>query len=259
MWHRDGWDVATRLGILTAHAAVGAESELRAMAPDEVGIHASRVYFAAMGPEGRMEPTIPTAPVRAFAEPPFVDDSTESLAAAPLDAIGFAFTSSGYVIGADGEAEMVTRLEERTGGIPVTTSCAAATAALRLLGVQRLALVDPPWLGGELNSLGSAYFRAAGVDVVHAASAALPSDQRRIEPEHLFEWIRRETPDTADGIFIGGNGFRAVGVIEALEAELDRPVVTANQGLLWRMLRLAGSDATVTGYGQLFALSHETD
>jgi maleate isomerase len=255
MWNRDGWDAATRLGVLTVHAGIGAESELQAMAPPGVMIHASRVHFAAMAGGGEMDPTIPLAAVRAFAEPPFVDDATELLAAAPLDAIGYGFTCSAFAIGADGEDAMVARLEERTRGIPVTTSCAAAAAGLRALGVERLALISPPWFDEELNSLGSAYFRDVGLDVVFAASAELPSNQRRIEPKQLFEWVRDQTPDVADGLFIGGNGFRGVGVIEALESKLDCPVVTANQALFWSLLGLAGSDAAIAGYGQLFAHS----
>ena len=252
MWSRDGWNATTRLGVLTAHAGVGAESELQAMAPGEVMIHASRVHFGAMAGGGEMDPTIPLAAVRAFAEPPFVDDATELLAAAPLDAIGYGFSSSAYAIGADGEEAMVARLEERTRGIPVTTSCAAAGAGLRALGVERLALISPPWFDQELNSLGSAYFQGLGLDVVFTASAELPSNQRRIEPKQLFEWVRERTPDTADGVFIGGNGFRAVAVIEALETELERPVLTANQALFWSLLQLAGSDAAIDGYGRLF-------
>ena len=255
MWSSDGWDADARLGVLTAHGGIGAESELQAMAPRGVMIHASRVHFGTMGGGGEMEPTIPLGAVRAFAEPPFVDDAAELLAAAALDAIGFAFTSSAYVIGADGEAAMVARLEERTGRIPVTTSSAAAVAGLRALEIERLAMVSPPWFDRELNSLGSAYFRDLGFDVVFAEAAELPSNQRRIEPKQLFEWVRHHTPDAADGVFIGGNGFRAVGIIEALETELERPVITANQALLWSLLDLAGSDAPVTGYGRLFARS----
>ena len=56
---------------------------------------------------------------------------------------------------------------------------------------------------------------------------------------------------------IGGNGFRAVGVIEALEADLDRPVLTANQVLLWAALVAAGADpAVVDGYGRVFTTRH---
>src|SRR5919206_466411 len=107
MWRADGWDVRWRVGVLTPHADVGPESELRAMAPPDVGIHAARVPFGAMAAGGAMDPTIPLAPVRAFAEPPGVDDATERLAAAPLAAVAFAFTSSAYVIGAAGEAAML--------------------------------------------------------------------------------------------------------------------------------------------------------
>ena len=83
--------MATRIGVLTPHADVGPESELRAMAPSTVGIYAARVPFGAMAGGGRMDPTIPLAPVRAFAEPPHVDAAVPLLAAAPLDAIGYGF------------------------------------------------------------------------------------------------------------------------------------------------------------------------
>ncbi len=222
------------------------------MAPETVVVHGARVRFGAMAAGGEMDPTIPLAPVRAFAEPPGVDEATELLASAPLDAIGFAFTSSAYVIGAEGEAAMLTRLEERSGGIPVSATCAAAVLGLRALDVVRLALVDPPWFDEELNSMGATYFRTQGFDVVLSRPAGLPSDQRRIEPEALYEWVCAHVPDSAEGVFIAGNGFRAVGVIEALEAELGRPIVTANQALFWSLLQLAGGARRVTGYGRLF-------
>jgi maleate isomerase len=81
-----------------------------------------------------MDPTIPLAPVKAFAEPPHVDDAAELPAAAPLSAIAYGFTSSAYVIGVDGEAEMINRLEQRNHGIPVVAPCAAMVEGLRALG-----------------------------------------------------------------------------------------------------------------------------
>ncbi len=48
---------------------------------------------------------------------------------------------------------MVARLEERTGGIPVTAAAASAVAGLRQMGVERVTLVHPPWFDEELNSL----------------------------------------------------------------------------------------------------------
>ena len=71
-WKRDGWEATVRIGVLTPHADVGPESELKAMAPPGVAIHATRVPFGAMTAGGVMDPTIPLAPVKAFAKPPHV-------------------------------------------------------------------------------------------------------------------------------------------------------------------------------------------
>ena len=254
-WQPDGWDVATRIGVLTPHADVGPESELRAMAPVTVGIYAARVPFGAMAGGGRMDPTIPLAPVRAFAEPPHLDAAAQLLAAAPLDAIGYGFTSSAYVIGAATEAAMISRLEERTSGIPVVTPCAATVAALRAFGAVRIALVDPPWFDQELHALGRAYYTAGGVQVVWSAPCGLVSDQRAVTPAGLHGWVLAHVPEAAEAVVIGGNGFRAVGAVAALEADLDRPVLTANQVLLWAALHAASGDVgAVQGYGRVFAL-----
>lgn len=255
VWQPDGWRARVRIGILVPHADVGPESELRAMAPPEVGVHAGRVRFAAMGPGGAMDPTIALRPVRDFAEPPGIDAAAELLAAAPLDAIGIGFTSHAYVIGARAEATMVERLERVTRGVPVVSPGLAARDALRALGAERILLVHPPWFDAELADLGRAYFAEAGVEVLASAAAELPSDQRAITPEGLHAWSAERVPDAAQAVVVGGNGFRAVGMIAALEARIRRPVVTANQVLLWAALRAGGDDPPrVTGYGRLFDL-----
>ena len=89
-----------------------------------------------------------------------------------------------------------------------------------------------------------------------SSPSGLPSDQALIRPADLYDWARKSVPDTADAVAIGGNGFRAVGVVEALEAELARPVLTANQALLWAALNAAGAPVkSVTGYGRVFAVT----
>jgi maleate isomerase len=238
MWQPDGWGFRARLGILVPHAAIGSESELAAMAPEGVSIHATRVPLGVMLAGGLMDPTIALEPVRAFA--------------APLHAIGFAFTSSSYVRGAADDEMLRRRLEGRTRGIPVAISAASAVLGLRALGARRIALVDPPWFSAELTALGVDYFTGQGFAVAYAAAAGVPSEQRAINPGQLFEWIREQVPVGADAVAIGGNGLRAVGIIQALEEDLGIPVLTANQVLLWHLLRLTGTNVHVAGYGRLF-------
>jgi maleate isomerase len=253
MWRPDGWDARVRLGLLVPHADVGPESELGAMAPPGVAVHATRVPFGAMAPGGGMDPTIPLAPVRAFSEPPEIDAAAALLASAPLDAIGVGFTSHAYVLGAAAEAAMVGRLQACTRGIPVVSPGLAFADALRVLGARRVFLVHPPWFDAGLATLGHAYLAAAGAEVLRSAPANLPSDQRAITPEGLHAWVAAEAPADAEAIVIGGNGFRAVGAIEAIEADLGCAVITANQALLWALLGAAGADtAAVGGHGRLF-------
>lgn len=123
----------------------------------------------------------------------------------------------------------------------------------RTLGVRRLALVHPPWFPAELDRLGADSFQRTGLEVVYAAAAAgLPRSQSTVQPAHMYEWVRTHVPETADAVFIGGGGLRAIGAIRALEEAIGRPVLTANQVLFWHALRLARVDEPIVNYGQIF-------
>ena len=49
-------------------------------------------------------------------------------------------------------------------------------------------------------------------------------------------------------------GFRCVAILDALERDLQRPVLSANQVSLWHCLRLSGVRAEIKGYGSLFGI-----
>jgi maleate isomerase len=96
-------------------------------------------------------PWDPFVGARAFAQPPHVDTAAELLAAAPLHAIIYAFTSSSYLLGPDADPALKARLEQRTRGIPVVFPAVAAVEALRVCGLRRLALILPPWFSEEVT------------------------------------------------------------------------------------------------------------
>jgi maleate isomerase len=232
-----------RIGVLTPHAAIGPEEEFPAMAPGRLLTRVVRVSNDA--------PTTPPG-LRALRAAPLLDDAAKMLAADPVDVVGYASTTSAYVVGFEEESAMVSRLSALLD-LPVAATCASAVLALRVLHVERVALVGAPWFDPELNELGAAYFRSQGFDVVSSASAELSHDPHRIDPAAIQAWTSRHVGDEAEGVFIGGNGFRAVRAIEPLETAIGRPVLTSNQVLLWNLLAHAGAPARITGYGRLFA------
>jgi maleate isomerase len=244
-----------RIGVLTPHLAIGPEEEFPAMAAGRIVTHVARVPADAAAADAAAAGAGTSGPapeaLRALTAPPVIDDAAADLAAGPVDVIGYASASSGYAIGFDGEAALAARLARRTG-VAVAATCASAVLALRVLGVERMALVDPPWFDGELNELGAAYFRSQGLQVVSVASAGLSRDPGLIESAAVVEWTSRHVPDDAQAVFIAGNGFRAAGAIEALELMIGRPDLTSNQVLLWHLLGQAGATFEVREYGQLF-------
>ena len=88
--------------------------------------------------------------------------------------------------------------------------------------------------------------------VAHAPAESLRTDFGEIVPDELYKWTVAHVPATAEAVFMGGNGMRAVGVIEALEQKLGIPILTANQVAMWQALRIANVDEHLLNYGQLF-------
>jgi maleate isomerase len=242
-----------RIGVISPHAAKGPEAEFPAIAPGRIETSVVRLAGDdAVGAGGGASERAPLGG-RAMTDPR-LDEATERLAAGGMDALGYASTSYAYAAGFANEAATVSRLSRRAG-IPVAGTCASAVLALRSLGLGRLALVHPPWFDDALNDLGAAYFRSQGLHVVSSASADLPDDPRQIEPADICQWTSRHVRDDAEAVFIGGNGFPAAQAIEPLELAIRRPVLAANQVLLWRLLAMAGAEFSITGYGQLLARS----
>jgi maleate isomerase len=242
----DGHGWRARLGVLTHDDSAISESELWTMAPDGVSLHTSRIFFADL---------------TTFADAPGPEKATELLARLPLQAIIYAWTVGSYLLGTAGEQDLVRRAERHSNGIPVLMSAPAATAGFRALEAGRIALIHAPFFTDEFDQKGVAYFQERGFEVVHAShlmppiAVPHPNTGSAASPAAIYEWVRGHVPSSAQAVFIGGNALRAIGVIAALEEDIRRPVLTANQVSLWYALRVAGAEVRLGGYGRLFELS----
>jgi maleate isomerase len=259
MWQPDGAGWRASIGVLTPGFDPVPESEFQAMAPEGVSIHAARVPLGTMGPDGVIQPLLGPDIARAFAEPPHVDDAVALLSGISLNAIVFAFTSSSYLTGPDADAALIDRLQKRSRGIPIVLCSVATVVGLRRIGAKRLALIHPPWFSTELDKAGVDYLENQGFEVVHHAIAPLRSGFGEIPPEQIYDFAKAHAPASADAVFFGGSGFRSIGVIQALEDDLRRPVMSTNQVAFWYALRRSGVDACVAGYGRLFEMDLPED
>lgn len=244
----DGWDARLRVGLLVPDGDVGPESEWSAIAPSGVSVNASRFRFPVTAVEAA-EDRIGMGPVETVAAAGPLDDAIALLNPPSIDIYSLAFTSTSYV-GDDGQ--LVERLSNLVNGKPVVTTGQALLAAVEHFDADRVLLVDPPWFPQPLTDLGKAWLTGNGVKVIRAVAAGLPSGQGNIHPGALHRWLCNSV-EGSDLVLIGGNGFRAVGAINAFEQDTGVPIVTANTALLWHTLRTAGRPTgDITRYGQIF-------
>ena len=245
----DGWDARLRVGLLVPDGDVGPESEWSAITPPGVSVNASRFRFPVTAVQAAAD-QIGMGPVEFVAAPGPLDDAIKLLNPPSIDVYSLAFTSTSYV---GDDNELVERLSAAAHGKPVVTTGQALLAAVDHFDAKTVMLVDPPWFPQTLTDMGTAWLEGNGVSVVRATAAGLPSGQGNIHPGALHHWLCNAV-EGIDLVLIGGNGFRAVGPVHAVEQDTGVPIVTANTALLWHTLRTVGRPTTeVTRYGRIFA------
>ncbi|MDX2156297.1 MAG: hypothetical protein SFW09_07285 [Hyphomicrobiaceae bacterium] len=265
MTHRpDNWGWRARIGMFIVGNEAVPEAEWWAMVPpgSGVSIHAARVTARAPWAtwrDGRSGVELAEDVAR----------GCRQFAAMRLNAVVIGHSSSS-ILGGEGwdEAIVAAMTPLLAPGTVATTNGLDCIAALTALSMQRPFVVFPAWFNDATVTAGVAYYTARGF----APAGHLRYDPGRKwrdvpfadlypqgmgfeqETEPLYAQIRGACPRDADCVLIAGTGFRCVGIIEALEADLGRPVVTANQASLWHGLRLSGVRTGIAGYGRLLGV-----
>jgi len=237
-----GW--RARIGLLYPFAGWVMEPEFYRMAPPGVTTLTARVTLVAATMEGLAD----------MAQSPEVERCTEGLATAPVQVICFGGTSASFLHGPDWDRSLRARMAKASGAIPVTTTSTASVRALRTFGAHRIVFVGP-YLD-DVTERGRQFFEASGFKVLNAVGMGLDHDRTigRVTLEEVYHLARRSDHPDAEAVFISCTGLKTIGVLAALEQDLGKPVVSANQASFWDCLRRAGIADRITGYGRLFDL-----
>ncbi len=229
-----------RIGLMVPGGNSVMEPEFQRMAPDGVSTHANRVYLKDVTP----------ASLAAMAD--HAAESARGLAPIRLGVLAFGCTSGSFIGGQGYDEKLVRTLEDATG-IPATTTTTAVLRALELLGVRRIALATP--YTEEVTGLEARFLADHGFEVTRAQGGGLVevADMQECEPEVAYARAREVDDDRAEAVFISCTGFRSIEVIEKLEAELGKPVISSNQASLADCLRMLGVREVQPGFGSLFA------
>jgi len=181
-----------------------------------------------------------------------IDGSIELLAMVDPDVIVLAHTATSYCLGREGEADLLTRLERSTGK-RVITAFGSVLRALERLKVRRLALGTP--YSAETTLQGKAHLDAHGLEVVNFANLQGVTNIYDETAERAYGLARLVDREDAEAVFLSGTGMPTLSVLELLEQDLGKPVISSASAMMWHALRLAGVRQLIPGYGRLLTLS----
>jgi maleate isomerase len=238
-----GW--RARLGFLVPPGNPTVEAEMIALAPEGVSLHFHRMV--ARGTPGSLEGQ--SERNRTMVEN--IDSGIELLAMVKPDVIVVAHTATSYQLGRRGEADLLDRLERATGR-RVATAFGSVVRALERLNIRKLALGTP--YSAEVTLQGKAHLEGHGFEVVKFDSLKGIENIYDTTAENAYALARSVDTKDAEAVFLSGTGMPTVTVLEALEQDLGKPVLSSASAMMWYALRLARVGQPIPRHGRLLTL-----
>lgn len=230
----ENWE--RKLGLIVPSWNTVMEFETQRMAGPATSVHTQRISHTADTEENLMwmGTQVPAA--------------AQLLAHAKVGVICYGCTAGGFLKGPQYDREIGDQIKAATG-VPGATSASAITDALQAVGARRISVATAyePWLNEKVRQ----YLAAAGFDVL-AIEGFGTQAHAAVTPERVAELARSVNRAEAQAVFISCSNLRTLEIIESLERELGKPVVTSNQASMWKMLRLVDDRRAVPGGGRLF-------
>lgn len=230
-----------KIGLLVPLVNDVVEREFHLMAPDGVSIHTARVVYRTIEP---------TVKANFEANDHELIPAAKRLASVKPNVVIWACTTASFIGGVGYNVELSNKIEEAIG-IPALTTSTAVLEAFKRFGFKKVAIATP--YIEEVNEKEKAFFEGNGYEVTEIRGMQVTDawEEGTLLPSQAYRLAREVDSPEADGVFISCTDFRAAEVIEVLENDLMKPVVTSNQASMWACLRNIGVRESIRGFGTL--------
>jgi maleate cis-trans isomerase len=167
------------------------------------------------------------------------------------DAVLWACAAGSFVLGLDGARDQARQLGEAAAA-PATSTSLAFVDACAALHVRRVA-VGATYPNDEAE-LFIEFLESAGIETLSLDAAGVEegSGGAWLTDDEIVAFALGADDAAADAILLPDTALRTMRLLDRLEAEAGKPVLTANQVTIWAGLRLAGAPTRHEGLGALF-------
>jgi len=166
-------------------------------------------------------------------------------------AIAFACTAGSLIGGPGWDKNEIASMQANSKGIPCTTTATAVEEAMRFIGLKKIVIAGP--YIDEVNQRFKEFYEASGFKVLNVAGLQIEDlyEMGVTKPSQAYQIALKAMVPETEGIFIACTNFRCSDVIEEIERDTGKPLVTANQATAWHLMKLLKINDPVEGYGQL--------
>lgn len=232
---RPGYDLT--IGMLLPSGNLVAERQMLQMLAPRVALYTTRLPLTGSS-EAQLNAMIDN-----------LEGAAQLLADARVDQIAFNCTAVSTFDPAS-EPAIIKRIVDATGTTALTTA-QALVAALKHFNAKRIVLVTP--YIEAINAREKIFFTHHGFDVVHDAGYDIETnwDMAQQPSSTWADFSVANRREDADAYVISCTAIESADVIDDLERELGKPVLTSNQALAWYCQRSGGIQQRVPGFGEL--------
>jgi maleate isomerase len=170
-----------------------------------------------------------------------IETESQKLADVDVDVIVFAATAPSSRNGIGYDQELIKRISTASGK-PATTASTALLEALRTLSAERIVL-GAPWTEA-INQTAAAFIEANGFKVLAQETLGLVRNLEigLLDPQTAYDVGRRADRAEADAVMLACGNWSTFAMIDRLEHDLGKPVLTTNQVSLWHALKMMGCE-----------------
>ena len=227
-----------RIGLLVPSSNTTVEPEFYRALPADVSLHVGRLPIEQVTPDR----------VAQMVDP--LEAEAKKLAAANVDVIVLGAAAPSFLKGRGYDREVAGRIEQATGR-PATTASTGLLASLAALGVKRVALGTA--YSEKVNDIAIGFLTANGIEVVSTLCLGLVDNLEigRLDVETAYEVGRKVDCGEAQAVTFLCTNWQSMAIIDRLEREIGKPVLSSTQFSVWAALKKVGYARGIAGYGRL--------
>ena len=238
-----GW--RGNIGLMVPSSDRTSEMDFRVLSPEGVAVYASRMtLYETDDPQEKfnalrmMDAEIPQAARR--------------LADVKPDLIAFCCTTGSFLKGPGTDEKIIKVIKDETG-IDAITTTTALVQAIRQFDVSSIDLLTP--YNVEIGEIAEKYLTDVidGLTVQNHHDLGIVSGlaKCKVPPSEIYEHAKRIASASSDALVISCTALQCVSIIDALEQDLGKPVITSNLATVWLALKTMGIGEHYVGKGQL--------